>query len=135
MKLSLFMGIMALLVWTCSPVKEASKTSAKLNQNSQDGTEYEILIIDPHFDQWYLINYTPAKDYSNDYYRSKNLIAVTTWNDYYRTGRYSRVIDSYIDYQLNIDYGIEVNRKLYWYFKYIQNNYRIRLFLQSPEFL
>ena len=126
---------MALVVWACSPVKEAARTSAKLSQNGQDSSGYEILIIDPRFDQWYLLNYSPTKDYSNDYYRSKNLAAVTNWDEYYHTGRYNRVIDSSIDYWPNIDYGIEVNRKLYWYFKYVQNNYRIRLFLQPSDFL
>jgi hypothetical protein len=128
MKLGFFIGIMGVLVWACSPVKDASKSSATLTQNSQDSTEYEILIIDSKFDQWYSFNYSPAKDYSNDYYRTKNLIAVGNWNDYYRAVRYSQVIDSYIDYRPDIDYGIEVNRKLFWYFKYINNNYKIRLF-------
>lgn len=128
MKRSFFIGIMALLIWACSPVKEAAKTSATLAKNSQDSTEYEILIIDPQFDQWYLVNYSPAKDYSNDYYRSKNQVAVASWNFFYREGKYPRVIESSIDCQSNIDYGLEVNRKLYWYFTYVENNYRIRLF-------
>ena len=128
MKQFFFIGIMALLAWACSPAREAAKTSARLVKNSQDSTEYEILIIDPHFDEWYLLNFTPAKDYSNDYYRSKNLVAVANWNDYYRSGRYSPVIDSYIDYWPVTDYGIEVNRKLYWYFRYIRETYRIRFF-------
>jgi hypothetical protein len=128
MKPGFIIGIMILLVWACSPVKEASKTSARLAQNSEDTTKYEIQIIDIHFDQWYLLNFDPSKDHSNDYYRNKNLIAVANWNDYYRTNRYSQVIDSYIDYWSNIDYGIEVNRKLYWYFKYIKESYKIRLF-------
>lgn len=129
MKRSFFPGIMVLMIWACSTVKEASKTSAILTQNTQDSTGYDILIIDPQFDQWYLYSYTPAKDYSNDYYWGQNNSAAANWNSYYRTGRYSRVIDCNIDYQPNIDYGIEVNRKLYWYFIYIQNKYRIRLFL------
>jgi hypothetical protein len=128
MKLSFFIGILVVLFWACTPVREVSKTSATLTQNSLDSTEYEILIIDSHFDQWYLINFDPSKDHSNDYYRNKNLIAVANWNDYYRTNRYSQVIDSYINYWSNIDYGIEVNRRLFWYFKYIKENYRIRLF-------
>lgn len=129
MKLSFFIGIMALLVWACSPVKNASKTSATLTQSGMDSTEYEILITDPQFEQWYLMNYSEAKDYSNDYYRSKNQIAVANWNDYCRTGQYGQVIDSFINYQPGIDYGIEVNRKLFWYFKYVKDNYRIPLFL------
>ena len=128
MKPGFFIGIITLLAWACSPVKEASKTSARLTQNSQDTTEYEILIIDPHFDQWYLLNFDMSKDHSNDFYRSKNLTAVETWNNYYRTGQYGQFIDSYIEYWPNIDYGIEVNRKLFWYFKCIKENYRIRLF-------
>jgi hypothetical protein len=127
-KLSLITGIMALFFWACSPVKETAKTSATLSKNFQDSTEYEIHIIDPWFDQWYLINYSEAKDYTNEYYHNKNLIAVSNWNEYYRTGKYDLVIDSYIDYQPNIDYGIEVNRKLYWYFRYVREKYKIRLF-------
>lgn len=40
-----------------------------------------------------------------------------------------KVIDCIIEYQSNVDYGIEVNRKLYWYFLYITENYKIRLFI------
>jgi hypothetical protein len=128
MNLRFYLGIIALLIWACSPVKEASKTSATVTHDSLDSTGYELLIIDPHFDQWYLINYAPEKDHSNDYYRNKNLIAVANWNDYYRTGKYGGVIDSYIDYWPGIDYGIEVNRKLFWYFKFIKEYYGIHLF-------
>ena len=128
MKLNFFIGIVALAVWSCSPAREASKTKAILTQNNQDSTEYEILIIDFHFDQWYLINYSPAKDHTNEYYRSKNMVAVANWNYYYTTGQYTRTIESSIEYRPEIDYGIEVNRKLYWYFIYFTENYKIRLF-------
>ncbi len=132
MKPGFFIGMIALLMWGCSPVREVAKTSATLTQTSQDSTEYEILIIDPQFDQWYLLNYSPAKDYSKEYYRGKNLVAVTNWNDHYRSGRYSRIIESFIDYRPDVDYGIEVDRKLYWYFKYIVSTYKIRLFNNLP---
>jgi hypothetical protein len=131
MKLYLYVGCLLFAVSACSSVKEGSKTTAKLTQKSQDTTEYELIIIDIQFDNWYLINYSPAKDRTNEYYRSKNMIAVINWNDYYRKGKYSRVIDSYIDYQPSIDYGIEVNRKLYWYFTYIVENYKVQLFNRS----
>lgn len=128
MKPGLLIGFMILLVWACSTVKENVKTSASLTQSSQDSTEYEIYIDDLHFDQWYLLNYSEAKDHANDYYRGKNLVAVSNWNDYYHKGRNSAIIDSYINYEPAIDYGIEVNRKLYWYFKYIKDNYGINFF-------
>ena len=128
MKVRILFGTLAVLAWACAPVKDVSKTSATLTQNGRDSTEYEIFINDLHFDQWYMLNYSEAKDYSNDYYRSKNLVAVANWNDYYRAGKHSQAIDSNINYQPNLDYGIEVNRKLYWYFKYVQEEYKIRLF-------
>jgi hypothetical protein len=132
MKASFFIGMTALLIWGCTPVRQASKTSANLKQTSQDSTEYEIIIIDPQFDNWYLLNYSPAKDYSKEYYQSKNLVGVANWNYYYRSGQYTRVIESFIDYQPNVDYGIEVERKLYWYFKYVVTTYKIRLFDNLP---
>ena len=132
MKSRFFIGMIALLIWGCSPVKEVSKTSATLNQTGQDSTEYEILIIDPNFDQWYLLNYSPAKDYSKEYYRGKNIVAIANWNDYYLRGKYGRVIDAAIDYRPNVDYGIEVDRKLYWYFRYVVSEYKIRLFNSLP---
>lgn len=131
MKSSLYIGITALLIMACSSVKEGSKT-ARLSQSDQDSTQYELIIIDIGFDNWYLLNYSPAKDYSNEYYRSRNMVAVINWNNYYRDAKYTRVIDSYIDYQPNIDYGIEVNRKLFWYFRYIVETCKINLF-NSPD--
>ena len=128
MKPAFFIAIIALLIWSCSPVKNSSKTSAIVLKNSHDSTEYEIVIIDNHFEQWYQLNYSEAKDRTDEYYHSKNLIAVLNWNDYYWGGKYIEVVDSYINYQPQIDYGIEVNRKLYWYFKYVQENYKIKLF-------
>lgn len=121
-------GILALLVWACSPSKEASKTSAVLTHGGQDSAEYEITVIDPGFDQWYLLNYKPSDDLSNEMYRAKNMIAAGNWDNYYRTGKYSGTINSPINYRPDADYGIEVNRKLYWYFKYTESTTGIRLF-------
>ncbi len=128
MKLLYLIGIVTMLVYACSPARNASKSAATVALSSQDSTEYEIYIDDMRFDQWYLMNYSEAKDHSDEYYRSRNLVAVPRWNDYYRQGNGIEVIDSYIDYQPQIDYGIEVNRKLYWYFKYIEEKYGIKLF-------
>jgi hypothetical protein len=128
MKPAFFLGMITLLIWSCSPVKNVSKSSAVLTPNIKDSTEYELVIIDNHFDQWYQLNYSEAKDRTDEYYHSKNLVAVYNWNDYYQRGKDIEVIDSYINYQPQIDYGIEVNRKLFWYFKYAEDYYGIRLF-------
>jgi hypothetical protein len=115
-----------LVAWSCSPSQKTG-TSDKKTSVQIDSTEYEVIIIDPEFETWYLMNYSPSKDYSNEYYRSRNRIGILNWNDYFDGGRYHRVIENHIFYDPSVDYGIEVNRKLYWYFKYIEENYRIRL--------
>lgn len=126
MKKLIFSLFVLLVAWSCSPSQKASSSDMHSAIKS-DSTEYEITIIDTEFDHWYLLNYSPAKDYSNEYYRGKNLVGVMNWNDYYTRNRYHRVIEDYIFYNNSVDYGIEVNRKLYWYFKYVEDTFRIRL--------
>lgn len=132
MRTRFFIGMIALLILGFSPAKKLSKTSAKLTQKSQDSTEYEILIIAPQFDQWYVLNYSPAKDHPKEYYRGQNLVGVTNWNNFYNSGKYSGIIESLIDYRPDVDYGIEVDHKLYWYFRYIESEFKIRLFNGFP---
>ena len=123
----LIIGITVLLTGICSPAQGTSAIPVKLAHDSLDSTSYELVISDIHFDQWYLTNFDQAKDHSDEYYRIKNISAVQTWNDLYRKGQHSEVIDSRIDYRADIEYGIELNRKLFWYFKYITTRYEIRL--------
>jgi hypothetical protein len=126
MRKLIFPIFILLLAWSCSPSQKAG-ASDKHPTIKSDSTEYEITIIDPEFDNWYLMNFSAAKDYSNEFYRSRNLTAVINWNSYYTRNRYHRVIEDYIYYENSTDYGIEVNRKLYWYFKYVEDTFRIRL--------
>jgi len=126
MKKLLFPVFILLLAWSCSSVQKTG-TSEKHFVIISDSTEYEITIIDTEFDLWYLLNYSEAKDHTNEYYRSKNQVGVINWNGNYNRGRYQRVIENYINFDNSIDYGIEVNRKLYWYFKYTEDKFKIRL--------
>ncbi len=122
----LFPFFVLLVVCSCSLTRKAS-TSNPRSLIITDSTQYGIIIIDPDFDRWYLVNYTPAKEYSNEYYRARNQVGVINWNDYYARNHFNRVIDEYLVYDNSIDYGIDVNRKLYWYFKFVEENYKIRL--------
>ncbi|MDO9254193.1 MAG: DUF6146 family protein [Bacteroidales bacterium] len=118
--------VLLLLAWSCSPTQKAGSSDRQSTIKS-DSAEYEITIIDNEFDHWYLLNFSPAKDHSNEYYRNKNQAAVVAWNGYFTRNRYHRIIEDYIYFNNSIDYGMEVNRKLYWYFKFIEETYRIRL--------
>jgi len=127
MKKLIIYGLILLTGWACTQQKEISKSKGSTPAVIKDSTEYEITIIDSDFDRWYMMRFSPAMDRSNDYYRSMNGLGVINWNDYYTHNKYNQVIGSYINYTSSVDYGIEVNRRLYWYFRYVEENFRIRL--------
>jgi hypothetical protein len=127
MKKLLIFSFILLAAWACTHQKEVTKSKATVPTVILDSTEYEITITDPDFDRWYMMRYSPSMDRSNDYYRSKNGLGVVNWNDYFTRNKYNQVIGSYINYNPSVDYGIEVNRRLFWYFKFIEETYRIRL--------
>ncbi len=126
MKNLLVLSFLIMLIWSCNTSQKTSKRPTGKIEIA-DSTEYEITIIDPDFDIWYLMNFSPAKDRTNEFYRSKNQTAVNNWNGYYSRGRYRHSIDCSINYSPATDYGIEVNRKLYWYFKYTEYKFNIYL--------
>lgn len=113
---------MVVVLAGCSAQKEAANTGVTYNQ-----TEYEVTIMDPDFERWYLMRYSPAMERSNDYYTTMVTRGVNNWNDFYMRNRYRRAVNSYINFQPGIDHGIEVNRRLYWYFRYIEETYRVPL--------
>lgn len=126
MKPILLFLITGLLCWSCYPT--SPKVSHSVGLKEKDTLSYELIIIDPGFETWYDIHFSPAKDRSNEAYHMYNQQAVLNWNYYFTTGKHSQYIDSYINYENQVDYGIELNRKLYWYFKYVEEISGLRLF-------
>ncbi len=119
--------ILFLLTWNNSAAQEVAPPVVRVNPDSADSLSYQLIITNIYFDQWYLLNFDPVKDRTDAYYRSKNIPAAQYWNDYFRTGRYREVIDTWLNYEPNVDYGIELNRKLYWFFRFVSTEYKINL--------
>ena len=92
---------------------------------SKDSLEYELIIIDPGFDLWLLRNNYMRGQYENTYLQNMNGIYTSIWNQLYMTG--DRRVESYIDYDMKIDYGFEFNYKLFMYFKYFEDVNKINL--------
>jgi hypothetical protein len=95
--------------------------------SSGDSTEYEITIIEMGFETWMLTNAKPRWYYSNDYYQNKNQFLVVDWNNRVISTMHQPPYEFQIDYDPNIDYGLEVNYQLYWYFKFMEHKYNINL--------
>ena len=138
MKTIIYILLVCTFAISCNTVKgstsknEEAIENLKLNDTvsiSNDDLEYEIIIIEPGFNFWLASTAKPEGYYSQQYLESRNQIYVSEWN--------SRVMQPHtynpslyemqIDYQPNIDYGYEVNYKLYNYFIFFQLTYKQRL--------
>ena len=96
---------------------------------ASDETEYEIIIIEPGFNFWLQSIARPEGYYSQSYLENRNQLYVINWN--IRVTQPSRFDPNLyllqIDYDSGIDYGYEVNYKLYNYFIFFQRKYNQRL--------
>ncbi len=106
-----------------------NQTEGDTIQIANEETEYEIIIIEPGFNTWLLSIAKPEGFYSQSYLENRNYIMVTTWNQRVLQPQQfnSRLYEMQIDYQQGIDYGYEVNYKMYNYFIYFQRKYNQRL--------
>lgn len=122
------LGVIVLLLvvmGACTSQKNIVKIAPTNQATVKDSTEYELIVFDPPFESWFLTNYSPAKDHSNEYYHSWNNQYVSDWNYHYMARHLPRVFENYINYDYNVDYGIDVNRKLYYYFRYVETYLKV----------
>ncbi len=96
---------------------------------ASDKTEYEIIIIEPGFNYWLQSIARPEGYYSQSYLENRNNLYVIQWNQrVLHPMRFdTNLYEMQIDYSPNIDYGYEVNYKLFNYFIYFQRKYNQRL--------
>lgn len=92
-----------------------------------DSTEYELIVFDPGFHNWFISNQKPVWFHENEYYRTKNSLYTTYWNIRVLENMHRPPYDFEIVYDPTVDYGIEVNWQLFWYYKYLEQKYNIRL--------
>ncbi len=98
-------------------------------QIANEETEYEIWIIEPGFNIWLQSVARPEGYYSQSFMENRNLLMVMEWNRRcLQPNQFDpNLYELQINYEQGIDYGYEVNYKLYNYFIYFQRKYRQRL--------
>ncbi|TXN35821.1 hypothetical protein FVB32_14720 [Flagellimonas hymeniacidonis] len=128
------------LFTSCTAKKEALDISSQEKEvfDSQaeekveiknEETEYEITIIEPGFYTWLQSIARPEGYYSQSFLENRNQLMVINWNQrVLQPQRFNpNLYELQINYDPNIDYGYEVNYKLYNYFIYFQRKYNQRL--------
>ncbi|MBS9463629.1 hypothetical protein KIM67_14515 [Flagellimonas sp. 389] len=136
----LVLFIVLVSVMACSSQKEVLEISKQEQayfdieegdavEIKDEESEYEIIIIDPGFNTWLLSIAQPRGYYSQSFLENRNNILVINWNQrVMQPQRYNpNLYELQINYDSNIDYGYEVNYKLYNYFIYFQRKYNQRL--------
>ena len=125
----IFAVILGCATSNTSKEKTFSKTDNLVKNDTvkiaNEELEYEIIIIDPGFNSWFLTYAKPKNFYSQSYLEARNRDWVIGWNNRFMRG--DRFIDMSIDYQNNVDYGYEVNYMLFNYLTYFQLTNNIRL--------
>lgn len=113
-------------VAACTLTRETTKVSiGNSPEEDQDSIRYELIILDPGFEAWMISNARPVWFHSKTYLENWNRQYVSAWNSKAVSGRPGRYFDTYIDYQYHIDYGLELNYKLFNYFQYVERKLRI----------
>lgn len=123
--------LFAILIFTlsCTPQRNISNQDNDpliKAQVNEDG-EYDLMVIDTQFDYFLNAIARPMSSYSEEFLKSKNRFLVTEWNSLYYSGRNRNVIESSIEYDPTINYGIKYEYKLYQVFEYVKWKYGLRL--------
>ncbi|WP_452220767.1 DUF6146 family protein [Lacinutrix salivirga] len=135
MKNLALIGLLCIVFISCNTTK---KTALNTNNDvvqegdtlkiSGDNLEYDIIIIEPGFNAWLISTAQPEGYYSQSYLETKNQFYVNAWNNRVISSNFNRnLYEMQINYDRNIDYGYEVNYKLYNYFIFFQNKYNQNL--------
>jgi hypothetical protein len=131
LKMLLFVLSASLLLWACgsSAINKTKIPTEEPVVIANDSLEYQIIIIDIGFTAYLAGIAKPEGFYGQSYMEARNIFWVQNWNQRALSPtRYNQAIyENRIDYQAGIDYGYEVNYKLFNYFLFAQRKYKINL--------
>ena len=117
--------------WACgsSPIKNNITQKEEPVVIANDSLEYEVIIFDIGFNAFLNTVAQPEGFYSQSYLEARNRTWVINWNNRARNPNQfnSSIYENIIDYQSTIDYGYEVNYKLFNYFLFAQKKYKMNL--------
>lgn len=129
-----FIGIfiLAIIVYACSSPADGLKQKKEEEKPvviANDSLEYEVIIFDVGFNNFLASRAKPRGFYTKSYMENWNQIYVINWNMRAQNPlRFNaNIYGNIINYDRNIDYGFEVNYKLFNYFQFAQQKYNMRL--------
>ena len=131
MRKLLWVFVIAMLIYSCTSTRQRdlnSNEAVSIDDTvriANDSLEYEIMIIDPGYSYFLNAIARPKGYYSLSYLENKNRFLVSDYNSrVLEPNRFDpSIYEQPIDYDPSINYGYEVNYKLYNYFVYLNREY------------
>ncbi len=122
--LILFSGV---VIASCGSTEKAGVSSLKVKVVAEDSLEYQLIVSDSKFEA-FLAMQPSSEFYSQAYYEGWNQQYVIEWNIRHSNPiRYGGFYETEIHYDLFTDYGMDLNYRLYNYFRFIEKEYGIQL--------
>jgi hypothetical protein len=135
MKQIIFIVIALLFVLACSTQKGVVKIEENKDEMVavEDSIEYQLETFDAKFATWYALHNNPSQYRSQQYYESWNRQYVNAWNYNSTQPGKSSFFEPIVGYEPNIDYGFELNHKLFYYFQYVERVLKIEIMPGGPQ--
>ncbi len=135
MRKLMFFTLAVLFVWACTTQRSAIKIKENKDESElvSDSLIYQLETFDAKFDTWYALHDRPSQYRSQQYYENWNRQYVSAWNyNATRAGK-NNFFEHIVGYEPHIDYGFELNHKLFYYFQYVEKVLKIEIMPGGPK--
>ena len=112
-------------------VKPDTLNIEEAGKQENDTLEYELIIFDAAFEDWFSQVHRPVSFYSESYLKRWNVELAHQWNNpgHIPTPR-ECMPETYLDYDKDADYGMELEHRLFYFFRYMHE--RCGMFSVTP---
>ncbi|MDD4799991.1 MAG: DUF6146 family protein [Proteiniphilum sp.] len=132
MKKTIYFFAVAALLAACSGPKGMVRIEPNGNTAEEDSVAYELIVFDAGFESWYMLQNAPARYRSQQYYEQWNRQYVSEWNNLATHPRRRSFFQPIMGYEPGVNYGFELNHKLFYYFQYVEQVLGIPILTNRP---
>ncbi|MBN2615088.1 MAG: hypothetical protein JXR71_05285 [Bacteroidales bacterium] len=120
-KLIVWIGILAFVVSCTTQQKITGQKANSVVIENKDSTQYQLTILDPQFENWYTLHNNPSQYRQLSYYENWNRQYAAAWDAKAANPMRYPFFQSIIGYDPNVEYGMKLNHKLFYYFQYVEH--------------
>lgn len=128
----IFLLVVFALLWACGSTKIVSGDK-NTTETTDDSTKYEMIVMDPGFETWFLANSKPEWYHDVQFYEHWNNLYTQAWNSKLSTFPNGHILNHPVNYDAGIRYGTEINHKLFYYYQYVERILRIPILKNRPD--